>query len=171
MPKARSTSTSSNRRPANRPAPNPGAGRLILCTALRWRLHRAALAIAPRCVGDCSALRWRLQCAALAIAVRCIEYPSSCGREMRWLKAMNPPPWGVGQGLLLGAAWRLWGTFSVRHIEKISCLLAGMDYLAYLCTRNRNGSRSNFRCAYMVTIVQLVRASDCGSECRGFESH
>ena len=22
----------------------------------------------------------------------------------------------------------------------------------------------------MVTIVQLVRASDCGSECRGFES-
>ena len=23
----------------------------------------------------------------------------------------------------------------------------------------------------MVTIVQLVRASDCGSECRGFESH
>ena len=25
--------------------------------------------------------------------------------------------------------------------------------------------------ADMVTIVQLVRASDCGSECRGFESH
>ena len=24
---------------------------------------------------------------------------------------------------------------------------------------------------YTVTIVQLVRASDCGSECRGFESH
>ena len=23
----------------------------------------------------------------------------------------------------------------------------------------------------MVTIVQLVRASDCGSECRGFEPH
>ena len=23
----------------------------------------------------------------------------------------------------------------------------------------------------MVIIVQLVRASDCGSECRGFESH
>ncbi len=23
----------------------------------------------------------------------------------------------------------------------------------------------------MVTIVQSVRASDCGSECRGFESH
>ena len=27
------------------------------------------------------------------------------------------------------------------------------------------------RKANMVTIVQLVRASDCGSECRGFESH
>ena len=25
--------------------------------------------------------------------------------------------------------------------------------------------------AYMVDIVQLVRASDCGSECRGFEPH
>ena len=24
---------------------------------------------------------------------------------------------------------------------------------------------------YMVDVVQLVRASDCGSECRGFESH
>ena len=24
---------------------------------------------------------------------------------------------------------------------------------------------------YMVGIVQLVRASDCGSECRGFEPH
>ena len=23
----------------------------------------------------------------------------------------------------------------------------------------------------MVAVVQLVRASDCGSECRGFESH
>ena len=25
--------------------------------------------------------------------------------------------------------------------------------------------------AHMVDVVQLVRASDCGSECRGFESH
>ena len=24
---------------------------------------------------------------------------------------------------------------------------------------------------YTVPVVQLVRASDCGSECRGFESH
>ena len=31
----------------------------------------------------------------------------------------------------------------------------------YLCTRKTN----------MVPVVQLVRASDCGSECRGFESH
>ena len=32
--------------------------------------------------------------------------------------------------------------------------------------------RTSFeRKANMVTIVQLVRASDCGSECRGFESH
>ena len=31
----------------------------------------------------------------------------------------------------------------------------------YLCTRNSE----------MVPVVQLVRASDCGSECRGFESH
>ena len=30
----------------------------------------------------------------------------------------------------------------------------------YLCTRKTN----------MVPIVQLVRASDCGSECRRFES-
>ena len=31
----------------------------------------------------------------------------------------------------------------------------------YLCTRKTN----------MVPVVQLVRASDCGSERRGFESH
>ena len=30
----------------------------------------------------------------------------------------------------------------------------------YLCTRNSE----------MVPVVQLVRASDCGSECPGFES-
>ena len=28
-----------------------------------------------------------------------------------------------------------------------------------------------FKKQYMVDVVQLVRASDCGSECRGFESH
>ena len=35
---------------------------------------------------------------------------------------------------------------------------------AYLCIAFENK-------ANMVLIVQLVRASDCGSECRGFESH
>ena len=36
---------------------------------------------------------------------------------------------------------------------------------SYLCTRKRGTPRN------MVDVVQLVRASDCGSECRGFESH
>ena len=36
------------------------------------------------------------------------------------------------------------------------------DY-PYLCTAFK-------KCDNMVTVVQLVRASDCGSECRGFES-
>ena len=36
---------------------------------------------------------------------------------------------------------------------------------AYLCTR-----KSEMIC-YTVDVVQLVRASDCGSECRGFEPH
>ena len=36
------------------------------------------------------------------------------------------------------------------------------DY-PYLCTEFK-------KCNNMVTVVQLVRASDCGSECRGFES-
>ena len=36
------------------------------------------------------------------------------------------------------------------------------DY-PYLCTTFK-------KCNNMVTVVQLVRASDCGSECRGFES-
>ena len=37
--------------------------------------------------------------------------------------------------------------------------------MPYLCTRLKNIS------ANTVAVVQLVRASDCGSECRGFESH
>ena len=32
--------------------------------------------------------------------------------------------------------------------------------MAYICTRNQ-----------MVIVAQLVRASDCGSEGRGFETH
>ena len=36
------------------------------------------------------------------------------------------------------------------------------DY-PYLCTAIK-------KCNNMVTVVQMVRASECGSECRGFES-
>ena len=42
--------------------------------------------------------------------------------------------------------------------------------LHYLCPRKRE-SYGVSELAFMVDIVQLVRASDCGSECRGFESH
>ncbi len=38
--------------------------------------------------------------------------------------------------------------------------LLDFEKFVYLC-----------RPKYMVGVVQLVRASDCGSECRGFESH
>ena len=37
----------------------------------------------------------------------------------------------------------------------------------YLCTRKSGNPGAIF---YMVPVVQLVRASDCGSECRRFES-
>ena len=37
-----------------------------------------------------------------------------------------------------------------------------------ICPTFASLSRKN---PQMVLIVQLVRASDCGSECRGFESH
>ena len=40
-------------------------------------------------------------------------------------------------------------------------MFGSIKEIAYLCTRNSD----------MVPVVQLVRASDCGSECRGFESH
>ena len=35
----------------------------------------------------------------------------------------------------------------------------------YLCTRFKRAINNT------VDVVQLVRASDCGSECRGFEPH
>ena len=41
------------------------------------------------------------------------------------------------------------------------CFVAKSSYLCTALTEKR----------YMVPVVQLVRASDCGSECRGFESH
>ena len=37
--------------------------------------------------------------------------------------------------------------------------------MPYLCTRFQKATNNT------VPVVQLVRASDCGSECRGFESH
>ena len=39
--------------------------------------------------------------------------------------------------------------------------VAQVNILHYLCTRNQQ----------MVNVAQLVRASDCGSEGRGFEPH
>ena len=38
---------------------------------------------------------------------------------------------------------------------------------AYLCTRK---TEMDVSITNMVPVVQLVRASDCGSECRRFES-
>ena len=45
--------------------------------------------------------------------------------------------------------------------RKIAPYYCTKENFAYLCNPKTN----------MVPIVQLVRASDCGSECRGFESH
>ena len=48
------------------------------------------------------------------------------------------------------------------------------DYekMHYLCTRFKELTNSSNKAnLIMVAVVQLVRASDCGSECRGFESH
>ena len=47
-------------------------------------------------------------------------------------------------------------------------MFGGSEENVYLCTR-KSGNPGAF--LYMVPVVQLVRASDCGSECRGFESH
>ena len=46
-------------------------------------------------------------------------------------------------------------------------ICANEIFFFYLCTRL---TRKLVECN-MVDVVQLVRASDCGSECRGFESH
>ena len=43
-------------------------------------------------------------------------------------------------------------------------MLGSMKNSTYLCIAFQEKDM-------MVLIVQLVRASDCGSECRGFESH
>ena len=47
-------------------------------------------------------------------------------------------------------------------------MFGGSEENAYLCTRKTEKVMSQ---SYnMVPVVQLVRASDCGSECRRFES-
>ena len=46
-------------------------------------------------------------------------------------------------------------------------MFGGSEENVYLCTR-KSGNPGAF--LYMVPVVQLVRASDCGSECRRFES-
>ena len=65
-------------------------------TALRWRMHRGALADAVRCVGRCSAVRWQMQRGALADAVRCVYAPSPLGEAGRGLcwrgEGALPPP-------------------------------------------------------------------------------
>ena len=52
-------------------------------------------------------------------------------------------------------------SFDSTFLKKVGQKFGGLIFLKYLCTRKTN----------MVPVVQLVRASDCGSECRGFESH
>ena len=46
-------------------------------------------------------------------------------------------------------------------------MFGGSEENVYLCTRKTENPGALF---YMVPVVQLVRASDCGSECRRFES-
>ncbi len=48
--------------------------------------------------------------------------------------------------------------------QKNCLFLCNIKDYPYLCTAFE-------KCTNMVAVVQLVRASDCGSECRGFESH
>ena len=51
-------------------------------------------------------------------------------------------------------------------MRQITCVLFGqIKQISYLCIRFPMKRK-----AQMVDIVQLVRTSDCGSECRGFES-
>ena len=52
--------------------------------------------------------------------------------------------------------------------KKVTKKFGGIKYSSYLCNRLKE---ITIKQANMVDVVQLVRASDCGSECRGFESH
>ena len=62
----------------------------------------------------------------------------------------------------------------MRLLQKnLSKKFGGVDDFVYLCTRKMQNIAiaAHKQEANMVPVVQLVRASDCGSECRGFESH
>ena len=55
-------------------------------------------------------------------------------------------------------------TFSKKTLQ----IFGSLEKSVYLCTRKTDkGMQLIFK---MVPVVQLVRASDCGSECRRFES-
>ena len=64
-------------------------------------------------------------------------------------------------------------------MQKVAQMFGGSKENAYLCTRKSPKGASLVEesladiaiVLIMVPVVQLVRASDCGSECRGFESH
>ena len=49
-------------------------------------------------------------------------------------------------------------------IKKMRQMFGSLAENDYLCTRKKQNATN------MVPVVQLVRASDCGSECRRFES-
>gem|GEM_PF-6562098 len=63
----------------------------------------------------------------------------------------------------------MWKTVSANYFT-LSLKIIGKTFgqvqkSPYLCTRKWETTPN------MVDVVQLVRASDCGSECRGFEPH
>ena len=53
-------------------------------------------------------------------------------------------------------------------MQKIAQMFGSSEENAYLCTRKTEKVLQSF--LKMVPVVQLVRASDCGSECPRFES-
>ena len=69
--------------------------------------------------------------------------------------------------------------FFIVNSKKKRQKFGGLTENVYLCTRKSPKGASLVEeslaeiavIIHMVPVVQLVRASDCGSECRGFESH
>ena len=65
-----------------------------------------------------------------------------------------------------------WGGREVVGRYTSVCSRPQAHYCRRFCTRFWEVTHSGKQIeANMVPVVQLVRASDCGSECRGFESH